>query len=87
MALQLNIDVEIIGLSEPLVYEDGYAVISKISGRKRFYIDVSFLTDKEGSQIKSERFDFLPDLDGKNYHKQAYEYLKSLSKFKDSIDV
>lgn len=87
MALQVDISIEVNGVAEQVVINKAYAAISKISGRKRFYVDVSFLTSRDGSLIKSEKFDFLPELDGENYHKQAYDYLKTLTQFDGSIDV
>lgn len=87
MAFKLDIRVHATGLLNPIIYKDGYAVISRLTGRKRLYIDVSFLTSRDGTQLKSTRFDFLPDLEGESYHKQAYVYLKSLPEFANAVNV
>ncbi len=87
MALQLDIKIEINGVNDQVIHKNGYAVISRITGRKNFYVHVYFLTEKDGVTIKSKIYPFTPDLEGENYHSQAYTYLKSLPDFAGSYDV
>lgn len=42
---------------------------------------------KSDIAIDSKGYNFIPKLEGDNFFKQAYEYLKTLEEFKDAIDV
>lgn len=75
--------------------EEAYIKVENTSGNKELlYITVLvFLNDtarKEGkSPIEQYSYSFVPKVtdDAPNYHKQAYEYLKSLPEYADAIDV
>jgi len=66
---------------------DAYIRVQNISGTKSMiYADVSILVSKNGGQVDSIKVGFVPNLDGGNFIKQTYEYLKNTSEFANSID-
>lgn len=64
--------------------KDVYIKVEEFSGDKNnIQVTLLFSTDRMyWREIKS----FQPTMDGGNFISQAYEYLKALEEFKDSID-
>lgn len=85
MALSKTLTKTVRGFDGEVVANDVYFKVSNISGDK---YTISFLVTgvSAGVQIYSADYVFEPDLDGDNFIKQAYEYLKTLPEFVDAID-
>lgn len=64
---------------------DCYVKVESVGGTKEFVTAVVSFTDNDKSFEKS--YSFTPNMDGNNFVKQAYEYLKTLPEFADSTDV
>lgn len=82
-------------LSSGIKLNNVYARIEPFIGNKgiinltiNYYID-KISADEGKSIIKSYSFDMVPSVadDAPNFIKQAYEYLKTLAEFEDSVDV
>ena len=66
---------------------DCYIKVSTVSAnKKQINASVLFMKEPNGKILKVEGFEFSSNLDGPNFIKQAYEYLKTLPEFVDSID-
>ena len=87
MALNLSINhtVNLVGD----VALTAYVKVSKVSGNKEIvFIDVVYLKDSaDGEIIKSGAFEFVPNMNGDNFIKQAYQHLKTLPEFASATDV
>jgi len=86
MALSKSISFIVNGNIEVNV-DPAYLQIAKISGDKQkieFFLDCK--KDKNAFPFKTERYEFQPNLDGKNFISQAYEYLKTLAEFANAVD-
>jgi hypothetical protein len=71
-----------------LTVTNGYLRVTEVSGSKnRVAFSVSFAVASDTDAVKYERFDFVPNMDGDNFIKQAYEYLKTLPDYADATDV
>lgn len=67
--------------------ENAYLQISKISGNKnKIEFFVEYKQGKDTTTFKTERYEFQPSLDGKNFIAQAYEHLKTLSEYSGATD-
>lgn len=88
MALQLNFTTEH-GIELPEAYlRIDYISIKKNKAEISFGIYKDFEnSDKTPIHIGNEYFNIDISTGSKNYHQQSYDLLKSLDKFKDSIDV
>ena len=68
-----------------ITLSDVYIKVETIQGDKNnILFNTSYICDKG---VYHKQFSFSPDMDNENYHKQAYEYLKTLDEFKDAEDV
>lgn len=82
-------------LSDTIVKEftidNAYVKIINTSGDKsNVSINVGIYTGEDNDiLVKTEQYFFKPDLDSNspNFIKQGYEYLKTLPKFADAVDV
>lgn len=86
MALQQFIthDVRLIG---PTKFNAYIKVSSVAGGKENMAAEVHYLKDNaSGDLIKVENYNFEPDIDGDNFIKQAYHYLKTLPEFSDATD-
>lgn len=71
-----------------LTVTDGYLRVTEVSGSKnRVAFSVSFSVASDTEAVKYEDFNFVPDMDGDNFIKQAYEYMKTLPDYADATDV
>lgn len=81
--MALKKDFEFNGVQVP----DGYLVINSISGNKtQIGFNVDYKSSFENDPIKQENFAFFPNMEGFNFIRQAYEYLKTLDEFADAKD-
>jgi hypothetical protein len=69
-------------------FNDCYAKISGIEGTKE---NITFTLEiKQNAEdnfvLKSKHYVFTPNLDGKNFIAQAYDYLKTLEEFANAKD-
>ena len=65
-----------------------YIVVENMCGNKKeLSFSVYYYTDENKSiLVDSKAFFFVPTLEGDNFIKQAYSYLKSLPEYADAID-
>lgn len=81
MALKMNFEhngVQVAG---------GYLKVANVTGDKnRVAFVVSYAVDAAHDSLKTEQFSFVPSMDGGNFIKQAYEYVKTLNGFEDAKD-
>jgi hypothetical protein len=87
MALQSSITETRQHFAGELVCSSAYWRIEQIIGNKQglTFIVNAYVTG-QGPMLHSEQFLFVPELDGNNFIKQAYEYLKTLPEFADATD-
>ncbi len=86
MALSKNVNFFVNGGIEVKV-ENAYLQISKISGSKdkiEFFVECK--QSKDTTTFKTERYEFQPSLDGRNFIAQAYEHLKTMPEFAGATD-
>jgi hypothetical protein len=85
MAIQKTLTKSIVGYAGELVARNTIFRVSHINGTK----DI-LMFNVEGKQenliIYRDEFSFTPDLNGSNFIKQAYEYLKTLPEFAGATD-
>lgn len=70
-----------------LVVKNGYHKVGYLSGNKESVIvNVEKFTNDKQNIIDVENYSFVPNMNGENFIKQAYEYLKTLPEFADAQD-
>ena len=87
MALQLSLIETREQFSGQLVFDDAYWKLNQISGTKNkitFFVQVQ--GSKGGPVLALKEYSFVPDMDGGNFIKQAYQFLKTLPEFSDATD-
>lgn len=85
MALQRDLTKTVQGFSGELVAKDAYFKIASIHGNKD-KIEFNVIAVLNDEIIDGKPFEFVPTLDGDNFIKQAYDYLKTLPEFADAVD-
>lgn len=71
-----------------MTVENGYVKISSVSGNKStIFLQVDYCVATGLDPVKTASFSFAPDMDGENFIKQGYLYLKSLDEFSGAGDV
>ena len=67
---------------------DVYIKVNAVSGGKnQMVIDVVFFkSGADGKRLKNAGYIFKPDLAGKNFIAQAYDYIKTLPEFSGATD-
>jgi len=87
MALQKTITLEDnFGINQTFL--NAYIKVSKVSGDKQgVSATVAYLNQKGGRTLKTKQFVFTPSMDGDNFIRQAYEYIKTLDEFTGALDV
>ena len=78
-------NIELVNNFQEVTVLDATIKIDSISGNKN-KIDFRVLSLKQDTLLETKLYTFLPTLDGDNFIKQGYEYLKTLEEFKDSED-
>ncbi|AAP12364.1 MULTISPECIES: hypothetical protein [Bacillus] len=89
MALQITYGMEVFG--KQLDFPKAYLQIVNINGDKT-YMTVQVILyddDQKGNVINRLQYGFKPSIldSAPNYHKQGYEYMKTLPEFKNAIDI
>lgn len=64
--------------------QNAYIKVDTVSGSKEQV--TATVSTKIGELVKTKFYTFVPDMNGSNYIKQAYEYLKTLPEFQDVSD-
>lgn len=64
--------------------QNAYIKIENVNGSKELV--TATVTTRIGENTKTKFYNFAPDMNGSNYIKQAYEYLKTLPEFADASD-
>jgi hypothetical protein len=68
-------------------FESVYIKVSSIRGDKNLIqVVVDLMAGPDGIVFESSNKSFAPNLDGPNFIKQAYQYLKTLPEFSDAED-
>jgi hypothetical protein len=78
-------EIGVVRRGEETVLMDSYIKVESVSGTKdSVSASVSFT---DGSLRGTKEYTFKPAMDGENFIKQAYGYLKSLEEFSGAEDV
>jgi hypothetical protein len=81
MALMANFQVN------GIMVNGGYIKVQDLFCTKdRIEAGVGFKASSSDLPVKIEKYNFIPDMDGGNFIKQTYEYLKTLPEFTGAID-
>jgi hypothetical protein len=81
MALMANFQVN------GVVVNGGYIKVQDLFCTKnRIEAGIAFKADSVNLPVKTEKYNFAPNLEGGNFIKQTYEYLKTLPEFAGAID-
>lgn len=65
----------------------GYLKVANVTGDKnRVAFVLSYSVDAKNDALKTNQFSFVPNMEGGNFIKQAYENLKTLNGFETAID-
>jgi len=98
MALNVEIKLDVVktitqnlanelGISDSQVTVNSYARIVRIVGDKtNISYNVEFLTMGNKQRIKNLEFAFVPQTPGKDFIAQAYDHMKTLTEFTNSVD-
>jgi hypothetical protein len=85
MALQKNHTLTIAG--KQFVFTNAYIKVDQQEGTKeKMRFAVNYTAEKNGEIIERKVYEFVPNLNGENFIKQAYLHLKSLPEFADAVD-
>lgn len=68
-----------------IILEDAYIKVITVNGSKETVTANVSIKSEEKELLVS--YDFSPSMEGSNFIKQAYEYLKTLPEFSDAQDV
>jgi hypothetical protein len=81
MALMVNFKVNGVAVSK------GYVKVQDLFCTKdRIEAGIGFKASSLDLPVKIEKYNFAPDLEGGNFIKQTYEYLKTLPEFEGATD-
>lgn len=91
----MALSMPVLELENGLTVTNSYVLIYSFSGNNtQMNIELRFYMNKEASRegktplkIKGYTLTINRTEDAKNYHKQAYEYLKTLAEFSNAVDV
>jgi hypothetical protein len=85
--MALNKIVEITVYGEKLILRNAYIKIDHVNGNKaQVKAKYVIYSDKNGDIVEEIYVDFVPDMQGYNFIKQAYEHLKTLPEFAGAVD-
>lgn len=75
-------------LTKSFELKEAYIMVSNVDGCKNnMCITVDVYNSTKEIVLKKEKYYFIPDLNGGNFIKQAYDHLKILPEYNDAIDV
>jgi hypothetical protein len=87
MALKKSIIETREGFSGQLTALDAYWRVFNVAGNKeKVTATVGAYTTKDGQVLTTRQYDFVPNMDGENFIKQAYQHIKSQPDFDGAID-
>lgn len=85
MALRKNFCIEKQYFSGKLILENAYFKIINVNGKKNnIVIEVGIFNNE--NIVDRQHYCFVPSMEGENFIKQAYNYLKTLPEFADAVD-
>jgi hypothetical protein len=85
MALSKNISINAFGRT--LNFDGAYIKVSNLTGSKdQVDAKICSFAVKDGELLKTQYAKFVPDMNGANFIKQAYEHLKTLPEFAGATD-
>jgi hypothetical protein len=86
MALQKPITLKN-NFGDDVTFSQAYIRVNQLTGDKhQIMIDVSIHKLRDQQIVDSKNYLFTPDLEGKNFIAQAYDFIKTLPEFAGSID-
>lgn len=66
---------------------DGYIKVSSVAGEKGgLAVQLDYSAGQQFQAVQTKSVNFIPDMEGGNFIKQAYLYLKTLPEFADAVD-
>ena len=85
--MALNKIFEITVYGEKLTLRNAYIKIDHVNGNKA-QVQAKYVvySDKNGDIVEENYVGFVPDMQGSNFIKQAYEHLKTLPNFAEATD-
>jgi hypothetical protein len=89
MALKKDIQFTPNGFDSAAFLKNAYIKIDTISGNKNtLEINVIIYSEKNDEKlpVQATKYAFAPSLNDKNFIAQAYEYLKTLPEFANTVD-
>jgi hypothetical protein len=86
MALKKLQDV-ITNVGTTASFPDCYIKVDSIAGGKELLeAEIGYYTKPDGIRFKGEKAQFVPNLSGDNFFKQAYDHVKAFPQFADATD-
>lgn len=86
MALQKNCEKHVEGYGD-VNLDNGYCKVTNIIGSKeQIKFTLTVVNKKNNMVFKQSIYKFMPNMDGGNFIKQAYEHLKTLPEFSGATD-
>jgi hypothetical protein len=87
MALKKQITLKS-NFGDDVVFNDAYIKVENMMGNKmQMRVDVSIHKKANDIVVDRKNYLFTPDLNGKNFIAQAYEYLKTLPDYANATDA
>ena len=87
MGIEKKIEL-VSNFGDTVIFDNAYFKVNSLNYVKQnITIYVDCFKEKNGLCVKTETYSFVPILEGDNFVKQAYQYLKTLEEFKDAKDV
>ena len=85
MALSINKIITI--ATKDLTFNNAYLKVTTVQGSKdKVVASYEIRSSADGVAFAWNASDFSPDMNGENFIKQAYEYLKTLPEFANATD-
>lgn len=85
MALSLDFKTQAFG--QDIILKDSYVRVNSVYWDKHQATSIVQICDNENKSILNNvSYSFVPSMDGGNFVKQTYEFLKTLPEFADAID-
>jgi hypothetical protein len=86
MALKKQVTLKS-NFGDDVIFNNAYIKVIALSGSKEsIRIEVGTHKNADSLALYCQQYYFVPDLNGKNFIAQAYDYLKTLPEFSGAID-
>ena len=86
MAIKKQITLKT-NFNDDVVFDNAYIKVASITGSKNLLSAcVEFYKSQNNVLLQTANYGFVPNLDGNNFIKQAYDHLKTLPEFDGAID-